>query len=147
MFEPEYKPLRRAYGFDEVSLVPGDVTINPEQVDTKFQLRDMTFDIPVLAAAMDGVVDPSFAVCLHRFGGLAVMNLEGVQTRYEDPSAVLQEIAEAPNEEVTALLQRIYTAPIKEHLVAQRIKEIKSQEPWRNSKTWASSVGKSWSNV
>ena len=127
MFEPEYKPLRRAYGFDEVSLVPGDVTINPDQVDTKFQLEDLTFDIPVLAAAMDGVVDPNFAGCLHRLGGLAVMNLEGVQTRYEDPTAVLREIAEAPNDEVTALLQRIYTAPMKEHLIAQRIKEIKSQ--------------------
>lgn len=127
MFEPEYKPLRRAYGFDEVSLVPGDVTINPDQVDTKFQLEDLTFDIPVLAAAMDGVVDPNFAGCLHRFGGLAVMNLEGVQTRYEDPTAVLREISEAPNDEVTALLQRIYTAPMKEHLIAQRIKEIKSQ--------------------
>lgn len=127
MFEPEYKPMRRVYGFDEVSLVPGDVTINPDQVDTKFQLEDLTFDIPVLAAAMDGVVDPNFAVCLHRFGGLAVMNLEGVQTRYEDPSAVLQAIAEAPNEEVTALLQRIYAAPMKEHLIAQRIKEIKGQ--------------------
>ena len=127
MFEPEYKPLRRAYGFDEVSLVPGDVTINPDQVDTKFQLEDLTFDIPVLAAAMDGVVNPNFAGCLHRFGGLAVMNLEGVQTRYEDPTAVLREISEAPNDEVTALLQRIYTAPMKEHLIAQRIKEIKSQ--------------------
>ena len=127
MFEPEYKPLRRAYGFDEVSLVPGDVTINPDQVDTKFQLEDLTFDIPVLAAAMDGVVNPNFAGCLHRFGGLAVMNLEGVQTRYEDPTAVLREISEAPNDEVTALLQRIYAAPMKEHLIAQRIKEIKSQ--------------------
>ena len=127
MFEPEYKPLRRAYGFDEVSLVPGDVTINPDQVDTKFQLEDLTFDIPVLAAAMDGVVNPNFAGCLHRFGGLAVMNLEGVQTRYEDPTAVLREISEAPNDEVTALLQRIYTAPMKEHLIAQRIKEIKGQ--------------------
>lgn len=127
MFEPEYKPLRRAYGFDEVSLVPGDITINPDQVDTRFSLGDFSFDIPMLAAAMDGVVDPGFAVALHRLGGLAVMNLEGVQTRYEHPEAVLAEIAEAGNQEVTALLQRIYSEPMKEQLIAERVRTVKSQ--------------------
>ncbi|MSQ28217.1 MAG: GuaB3 family IMP dehydrogenase-related protein [Dehalococcoidia bacterium] len=124
---PEFKTLRRAYGFDEVALVPGEVTINQDQVDTRWSIRGLTFDIPVMAAAMDGVVDPKFAVALHRFGGLAVMNLEGVQTRYEDPTALLQRIAEEPKASVTALLQQIYSEPIKEHLIARRVKEIKDQ--------------------
>ncbi len=125
MFESEYKPLRRAYGFDEVALVPGDVTINPDLVDIKLTIKDRVWDIPFMASAMDAVVDPKFAIALHRVGGLAVMNLEGVQTRYEDPSSILKEIAEAPDNEVTALLQRFYSEPIKEHLITQRIKEIK----------------------
>src|SRR5687768_127150 len=106
MFESEYKPLRRAYGFDEVALVPGDITINPDLVDTKLTIRDQVWDIPVLASAMDAIVDPKFAIALHRFGGLAVLNLEGVQTRYDDPDAVLREIADAPDDTVTVLLQR-----------------------------------------
>lgn len=126
-YEPEYRELRRAYGFDEVALVPGDVTINPDQVDTSFRLGHLSFDIAVLAAAMDGVVDPAFAVALDRLGGLAVMNLEGVQTRYDSPEDVLQEIADASSKEVTALLQRIYTRPIKEDLIARRIREVKDQ--------------------
>lgn len=125
MFESEYKPLRRAYGFDEVALVPGDITINPDLVDTKLTIKDHVWDIPIIASAMDAVVDPKFAVALHRLGGLAVMNLEGVQSRYEDPDTVLQEIAEAPDDTVTVLLQRFYAEPIKEHLIAKRIKEIK----------------------
>jgi len=125
MFEPEYKQLRRAYGFDDVSLVPGDVTINPEQVDTTWTLGPHSFPIPFLAAAMDGVVNPSFAAELHRYGGLAVMNLEGVQCRYDNPDEVLEQIATAPRDQVTALLQQIYTAPLKEHLIAQRIQEVK----------------------
>jgi len=124
---PEFKSLRRAYGFDEVALVPGEVTINPDQVDTRWSIRHLTFDIPIMAAAMDGVVDPQFAVALHRFGGLAVLNLEGVQTRYDEPGALLQRIAEEPKASVTALLQQIYSEPIKEHLIARRIKAIKDQ--------------------
>ncbi len=125
MFEPEYKPLRRAYGFDDVSLVPGDVTINPNQVDTTWTVGGFSFTIPFLAAAMDGVVDPHFAGELHKAGGLAVMNLEGVQCRYDDPDAVLEQIAKAPRDQVTALLQQIYTEPLKEHLVAERIRQVK----------------------
>lgn len=126
-YEPELRELRRAYGFDEVALVPGDVTINPDQVDTTFHLGHLRFDIPILASAMDGVVDPAFAVALHRFGGLAVLNLEGVQTRYENPEEVLQEIAAASGQEATAILQRIYTRPIKEDLIARRVREVKDQ--------------------
>ncbi len=127
MFEPDFKPLRRAYGFDEVSLVPGEVTINPEQVDTRFHIGDLAFGIPVLASAMDGVVDPKFAVALHKAGGLAVLNLEGVQSRYAQTDALFEEIANASSSEVTSLLQRIYAEPIKEELIAKRIKEIKRQ--------------------
>ena len=127
MFEPEFKPLRRAYGFDEVALVPGEITINPEQVDTRFSIGPHAFEIPVLAAAMDGVVDPAFAIALHQLGGLAVLNLEGVQTRYEDPDSVLQEITETSKENITALLQKFYTESIKEHLIARRIKEVKEK--------------------
>ena len=126
-YHPEFRELRRAYGFDEVALVPGDVTINPDQVDTCFRVGDLTFEIPVLAAAMDGVVDPAFAVALHQLGGLAVLNLEGVQVRYESPGDVLQEIADASSKEATALLQRIYTRPIKEDLIARRVREVKDQ--------------------
>ena len=125
MFESEYKPLRRAYGFDEVALVPGDVTINPDLVDTKLTIRDHVWDIPIIASAMDAVVGPTFAAALHRHGGLAVMNIEGVQSRYEDPDSVLKEISEAPDDQVTALLQKFYAEPMKDHLVQQRIKEVK----------------------
>ncbi len=127
MLEHEYKPLRHAYGFDDVSLVPGDITINPDQVDISFKLGKYTFDIPVLAAAMDAVVDVGFAAKLHSHGGLAVLNLEGVQTRYRNPDEVLQSIAEAPDDKVTALMQQVYNEPIKEELIGKRIQEIKAK--------------------
>src|SRR6202165_4435766 len=90
------KRARRAYGFDEVALVPGRVTVNPDEIDISFALNGATLAVPFLAAAMDGVVDTAFAVEMGRLGGLAVLNLDGVQTRYEDPEGVLREIAEAP---------------------------------------------------
>jgi len=90
------KRARRAYGFDEVALVPGRVTIDPDEIEIGLSLDGMRLDIPFLAAAMDGVVDVRFAVEMGRLGGLAVLNLDGVQCRYEDPSAVLEEIAAAP---------------------------------------------------
>src|SRR5215217_9104282 len=88
--------LRPAYGFDDVALVPGALTIDPEDVDLSWQVGPHRFALPVLASAMDGVVDPAFAVALGRLGGLAVLNLDGLQTRYEDPSEPLAAIAEAP---------------------------------------------------
>ncbi len=122
----ERKQLRHAYGFDDVALVPGDVTINPNAVDVSTGIGPYRLAIPFLAAAMDGVVDPRFAVRFGRAGGLAVLNLEGVQTRYEDADAILEAIAAAPGAEATALLQRVYQEPIKEHLIARRIQEIKA---------------------
>ena len=119
------KELRRAYGFDEVAIVPGSVTINPELTSTELSFDGITLSTPVLAAAMDAVVSPSFALRMHEMGGLAVMNLEGVQTRYEDPTEVLATIVEAPQEQVTVLLQKIYSAPIREDLIGARIGEAK----------------------
>ena len=120
------KMARRAYGFDEVALVPGRVTINPDEIDVSFALNGSTFAIPFLAAAMDGVVDVGFAQEMGRLGGLAVLNLDGVQTRYEDPSGVLREIAASSPQEINVILQRIYSAPVQDGLIGQRIEEIKS---------------------
>lgn len=119
------KRARRAYGFDEVALVPGTVTINPAEIDVSFQLDGSTFDIPILAAAMDGVVDPGFAVAMGQLGGVGVLNLDGLQTRYEDPGEVINEIAETPTEKINVLLQRLYTAPVQDGLIVQRIEQIK----------------------
>ena len=120
-----YNEMRRCYGFDEVAIVPGDVTMNPEQTNIDFKLGELTLSTPLLAAAMDAVVDPSFAILMSKLGGLAVLNLEGVQTRYEHPDEVLNRIVAAPAQEVTSLLQQIYSEPIKENLIAQRIQEVK----------------------
>ncbi len=120
-----YKEMRRSYGFEEVAIVPGDVTINPEQTSTDFVLGSMSFSIPILAAAMDAVVDPAFAVQFSKMGGLAVLNLEGVQTRYEKPEDFLREIAQAPVDQVASLLQQVYSKPINERFVGERIQAIK----------------------
>src|ERR1700738_1352284 len=120
------KRARRAYGFDEVSLVPGRITINPEEIDVTFGLNGFSLGIPFIAAAMDGVVDPGFAVEMGRLGCLPVLNLNGVQTRYEDPAGVLQEIAEAPVDQINVVLQKIYSAPVQDGLIGQRVEEIKS---------------------
>jgi len=125
MTDPHFKKLRQAYGFDDVAIVPGDVTINPEQTDVSLKFGNITLDIPVLASAMDGVTDVKSAVAMSKLGGLGVLNLEGVQTRYEDPDKVLDEIACAPQQEVTALLQKLYTTPIRDELAAERVRQIK----------------------
>ena len=116
--------IRRAYGFDDVSLAPGPRTIEPADVDTSVELAGLRLAIPVLAAAMDAVVDVRSAAELSRLGGVAVMNLEGVQTRYEDPAAVLERIAEAPIDEVQERLSAAYEPPIREELVARRISQL-----------------------
>ena len=125
MSTPQSRQLRRAYGFDEVAIVPGDVTINPEQTDIDFKVEGLTFTIPVLASAMDAVTDVDFAILMGKLGGLAVLNLEGVQTRYDNPQEVLAEIAQAPDAEVTSLLQKVYSQPVKGNLIGQRIQAIK----------------------
>ena len=125
MERSQHKALRQTYGFDDVALVPGDITINPDQTDITLTIDKLNFRLPILASAMDGVVDVRFAIALGKLGGLAVLNLEGVQTRYPDPESVLDKIANAPQQEVTALLQKIYSEPIKENLIGDRIKAIK----------------------
>ena len=125
------RKARVTYGFDEIALVPGAVTINPNEVDISFQVprRDaspLKLGIPILASAMDGVVDVRFAIAMGKLGGLAVLNLEGVQTRYENPDEVLQQVVEADKDHVTALLQKIYLEPIREDLISRRVQEIKA---------------------
>ena len=123
----QYKQLRRAYSFDEVAIVPGDITVNPDQANIDLTIEDYTFSLPIIASAMDAVTDVNFAVLLSKMGGLAVLHLEGVQTRYENPGEVLARIAQAPQSEVTGLMQQIYAEPIKENLIGERIQEIKRQ--------------------
>ena len=124
------RKARVTYGFDEIALVPGRITINPNEVDIRFRLQHknaapLELKIPILASAMDGVVDVRFAVAMSKLGGLAVLNLEGVQTRYKNPREVLQKIVETDQSEVTALLQKIYQEPVQPDLIAARIRQIK----------------------
>jgi len=125
MAKPKFRELRRSYGFDEVAIVPGDVTINPDQTNIDLKIDNFTFSTPILAAAMDAVTDVNMAVMMGKLGGLAVLNLEGVQTRYDNPGEVLAEIARASAGEVTPLLQKVYSEPIKEKLIAERIEAIR----------------------
>ena len=118
--------LRAAYGFDDVAIVPGVETLHPDDVDLRWELGGRRFSIPFIASAMDGVVDVPFAVALGKLGGLAVLNLEGLQTRYEQPQEVLAEIAAAPRESVTELMQQLYQAPIRDDLAARRVEEIRA---------------------
>lgn len=120
------RKARRAYGFDEIALVPGEVTLNPDEVDISLKIGTKKFEIPFLASAMDGVVDPKFAIAMGKLGGLAVLNLEGIYTRYEDYESILQDIASATPEQATKLVQKLYVEPIKEKLIAKRIHEIKN---------------------
>lgn len=120
------RKARRCYGFDEIALVPGEVSINPEEVDPSWEFAGKRYKVPIIAAAMDGVVDVAFAIKMGKLGGLAVLNLEGVQTRYDDPSEILTEIAEASPEKATELVQKLYAPPVQEKLIRKRIKEIKA---------------------
>jgi IMP dehydrogenase len=123
---PALRELRRTYGFDEVAIVPGDVTLNPDQTDISFLLGPLTLPLPVMASAMDAVVDLPFAESLGKLGGLAVLNLEGVQTRYEHPEEVLTALRSATDTDATSILQQSYTPPIQPHLVAERVAALKA---------------------
>ncbi|MCU0273740.1 MAG: GuaB3 family IMP dehydrogenase-related protein, partial [Acidimicrobiales bacterium] len=120
------KTGRRAYGFDDIAIVPSRRTRDPEDVDISWQIDAYRFDIPVLASAMDGVVSPATAIELGRLGGVGVLNLEGLWTRYEDADRVLEEIASLPDDKATHRMQELYAEPIKPDLVVQRIREIKA---------------------
>jgi IMP dehydrogenase len=124
------RKARVTYGFDEIALVPGAVTINPNEVDITWQIprpdgSALKMALPILASAMDGVVDARFAIAMGKLGGMAVLNLEGVQVRYEDADAILAEVLAADKDKVTALLQKVYLEPVKEDLIAKRIREMK----------------------
>src|SRR4051794_38946759 len=121
------KKARRAYGFDDIAIVPSRRTRDPDDVDISWTLGPYRFELPLLASAMDGVVSPATAGELGRLGGLAVLNLEGIWTRYEDADAILARIASLPREQATREMQDIYLEPVKEELIAQRIQEIKAQ--------------------
>jgi IMP dehydrogenase len=120
------KTVRRAYGIDEIALVPGERTVDPGITKTNWEIGGIKRDIPIIASAMDGVVDVNMAVGLSKLGALGVLNLEGVQTRYEDPKEVLTKIQSIGKEEFVPLMQEIYKKPIKEELILKRIKEIKN---------------------
>ncbi len=119
------KKARRAYGFDDVAIVPSRRTRDPDDVDVTWTLGPYRFELPLLASAMDGVVSPETAGIIGKLGGLAVLNLEGIWTRYEDADEMLERIAGLPKDEATREMQEIYQEPVKEHLITQRIQEIK----------------------
>jgi IMP dehydrogenase len=121
------KKARRAYGFDDIAIVPSRRTRDPDDVDITWTLGPYRFELPLLASAMDGVVSPETAGILGRLGGLAVLNLEGIWTRYEDADSLLERIATLDREEATREMQEIYSEPVKPELIAQRIEEIKAQ--------------------
>ncbi len=119
------KSGRRAYGFDDIAIVPSRRTRDPEDVDVSWEIDAYKFGLPLLGAAMDGVMSPATAIEVGRLGGLGVLNLEGLWTRYEDPEPLFEEISTLDNEKATARMQQIYAEPVKPELVTQRIREIK----------------------
>src|ERR671930_2781045 len=121
------KKARRAYGFDDVAIVPSRRTRDPDDVDISWKLGHYRFELPMLASAMDGVVSPTTAGIIGRLGGLAVLNLEGIWTRYADADAQLERIAKLPRNKATREMQGIYREPVKPELVAQRVEEIKQE--------------------
>jgi IMP dehydrogenase len=119
------KSGRRAYGFDDIAIVPSRRTRDPDDVDITWEVDAFKFELPLMASAMDAVASPAAAVEIGRLGGLAVLNLEGLQTRYDDPDGVLAEIASLPDDRATARMQQLYAEPIKEELIHKRIRAIK----------------------
>ncbi|HLY23564.1 MAG TPA: GuaB3 family IMP dehydrogenase-related protein [bacterium] len=120
------RAARRTYGFEEIALVPASATVDPEDVDTSWQVAGRSFALPVIAAAMDSVVDVGMAAALSKLGAMAVLNLEGIQTRYANPREVLDRLAAATPDRVVAVMQEVYREPIKDDLVGRRVSEIRS---------------------
>jgi len=119
------RKARRSYGFDEVALVPRDLTIDPHDVDTSCEIGGIKFDIPIMASSMDGVVNVDFAIAMGKLGGVAVLHLEGVSTRYDDPEEAVKRIISCDANETTRIIQDIYSKPIKKELISTRIKQLK----------------------
>jgi IMP dehydrogenase len=121
------KTARRAYGIDEIALVPGKRTVDPKVTDTSWTIGGIRREIPIIASAMDSVVDVGMAVKLSQLGAIGVINIEGIQTRYADPNPILDRIASVGKDEFVGLMQELYAAPIQPDLIIQRVKEIKAQ--------------------
>jgi IMP dehydrogenase len=125
------RKARVTYGFDEIALVPGEVTINPNEVNTSFEIpspggrEPLKLKIPIIASAMDGVTNVRFCIEMAKLGGLGVVNLEGVQTRYDEPEDALAQIVKADKGSVTEQIQKLYTQPIKEELISKRVQELR----------------------
>jgi len=119
------KSGRQAFGFDDIAIVPSRRTRDPDDIDISWQLDAFRFELPMLGSAMDSAISPATAVAIGNLGGLGVLNLEGLWTRYEDPEPYFEEIAELPSEKATLRMQEIYKEPIKEELIGRRIREIK----------------------
>lgn len=126
LIETQARTLACSFGFDDVALVPGVETLDPELCDYAWRLQDQAFDLPILAAAMDGVVNPRFAVEFHRQGGLAVLNLEGLHGRYDDPDQIYASIASASADEAPVLLQELYKTPIQERFIRNSVRRVKA---------------------
>ena len=121
------RATRRAYGFDEIALVPGSVTLDPELCDISFDLADHHFSMPIIASAMDSVVDVQMASVMGELGGLAVLNLQGLQTRYEDTSEAYKQVTGCDNASFVEVMQKLYSKPIQEELIGKRVKAIKAK--------------------
>jgi IMP dehydrogenase len=119
------RKARRSYGFDEIALVPGELTINPNDVDTSCTIGGVKFEAPIMASSMDGVVDVNFAIAMGKLGGVAVLHLEGVSTRYDEPAKAVERIVNCDISEATKVIQDVYSSPVKKELIIKRIKEIK----------------------
>ncbi|MCK5106662.1 MAG: GuaB3 family IMP dehydrogenase-related protein [Elusimicrobiales bacterium] len=119
------REARQTYGFDEIALVPGNIAVDPDDTDVSLEIAKKKLKIPFLASAMDGVVGVEFAIAMGKLGGLGVLNLDGISTRYDNPAEVVKSMLDCPPEKVTALFQKIYRAPIQKKLIAKRVKEIK----------------------
>lgn len=121
------RKTRRVYGFDEIALVPGLCTVETDDADTSVEIAGKKLSCPIIASAMDSVVDPSIAVLMSELGGMGVLNLQGVQTRYEDANKILDQIAAASREEYVPLMQKVYSQDVREDLITKRIKQIKEK--------------------
>ncbi len=121
------KTARRAYGIDEIALVPGGRTLDPNVADTFWEIGGLRREIPIIASAMDGVIDVDMAVRLSELGALGVLNLDGIQTRYDDPKPILEKIASVGVTEFVSLMQELYAVPVKTELIQKRIREIKEK--------------------
>ena len=121
------KSARRAYGIDEIALAPGQRTLDPALADTRWHIGGIEREIPIIASAMDGVVDVHMAVLLSQLGALGVLNLEGIYTRYEDPKPILERIGSVGKSEFVPLMQELYAAPIQPDLIVKRVREIEQQ--------------------